>query len=214
MGNTRKIQQPFVCINHCTHVLYVCIPVYPGSRGPDVESEREKDKPEASGHGCWEPHFHVINLASVPTFPVWYREPIKNHCYISWCPQLCLGMNLRSQSETRFKTWTKYRHGSEILNGHGQRPFFFDFSLSVSVSLSVCLSVSLSLSLSLSLCVSLSVCLSVCLSFYFFALCFHSLLSRASGSLRIIPDCWSWKKKMKLLINLEVFTHPSILWIL
>ena len=37
-------------------------------------------------------------------------------------------VQLRSQSETKFKIWTKYRHGSEILNDQGQRPFSSGFS--------------------------------------------------------------------------------------
>ena len=43
----------------------------------------------------------------------------------------------RSQSETRFKIWTWYEYGSEILNGRGQRPFSslrsFPFALSLSL---------------------------------------------------------------------------------
>ena len=47
-------------------------------------------------------------------------------------------VQLRSQSETRFKIWTKYRHGSEILNGRGQRPLsslrVFAFAVSLDLS--------------------------------------------------------------------------------
>ena len=91
---------------------------------PEALTRRErqqKEKPEArrrtSGLGRWEFHFHVIDLASMPT----YREPIR--IVVISCPRSRLGMSLRSQSETRFKIWTKYRHGSEILNSRDQRPF-------------------------------------------------------------------------------------------
>ena len=33
------------------------------------------------------------------------------------------------QSETNFKIWAKYQHGSKILNGRGQRSFFFPFAV-------------------------------------------------------------------------------------
>ena len=98
--------------------------MYPGSRGPNTEGGRDthtkenpKAKRRASDLGRWKSHFHVINLASVHTCRAY-----KNHCYIR-CSWWCLGTSLRNQSETRFKIWTKYWHGSEILNGRGQRLF-------------------------------------------------------------------------------------------
>ena len=83
---------------------------YLGPGGPNVERERQL--------GRWESHFHLINLASVPT----YRKPIRIVGVLG-CPRCNLGMRRRRESDTRFKFWNKYRHGSEILNGRGQRPF-------------------------------------------------------------------------------------------
>ena len=109
---------------------------YPGFRGPNAERRRQqKEKPEAktraSGLSRWESRFHVINLASVPS----YREPIRIVVISDVHGGACV--SLRSQSETRFKIWTKYRYGSEILNGRGQRPFsslqVFPFTLSLRV---------------------------------------------------------------------------------
>ena len=117
---------------------------YRGSRGSNVERAGETAKGklwQSKEKSLWPlqlrislPCSYQVQILNVFDWlrpwlvkPVWYREPIKSD------------VHGQSQSETRFKIWTWYEHGSEILNGRGQRLFssLQSFPFAVSPALSV-----------------------------------------------------------------------------
>ena len=96
-------------------MLFLAVWFVVSSLVPDALMQRErkrqqKEKPKvkrrASGLGCWESHFPVINLTFVPT----YRETIRI-VFISDCPWLSLGtvrvkpIRDKVQNRNQIPTW-------------------------------------------------------------------------------------------------------------
>ena len=131
-------------INKHTRINFTIIIVqfFLGSRGPNAEGAREtaKGKLLSEKKGLWPRplrislpcsyQVQILNLVSD-----WLRPWTSD--LIGSLYQTGLTSHGRSQSKT-FKIWTWYEHGSEILNGRGQRPFSslrsFPFAVSPALS--------------------------------------------------------------------------------